>query len=70
MKHLKLNGWQRLWVVCVVFTLLILSTSLDKTVSLKGVAALLAVWIFFSAFVYGIGWVVGWVVRGFRKRDI
>jgi len=80
---LKLTGWQRLWVVVsmlyfvgVIFFVYmesqIIRTSftgslLEKQIELVFDATLF--WIVSVVMLYIFGWLVGWIVRGFKQKD-
>jgi hypothetical protein len=72
----KINGWQRLWIVAisiwaVVYACLLFYWAAEARVAVADfLPRALAYWFFFvfvfAALIYGVGWIVAWVIRGFR----
>ena len=75
---MKVNGWQRLWIVvtaiwAVFYACLLFyfyrTAVVDVAVS-DYLPRALAYWFFFvfvlAALIYGVGWIAAWVIRGFR----
>jgi hypothetical protein len=70
----NLNGWQRLWVVASLAMLLIMflngafsNMPSDASEERMFVFNILLGWLFMAGFIYGLGWSIAWVIRGFRK---
>jgi hypothetical protein len=70
---MKLNGWQRLWVVAILFWALGLMAFtgvlfLDiGTADWDIVRTAALVWVVSSIALYGIGYAVAWAIRGFKS---
>ncbi|MGH8749481.1 MAG: hypothetical protein ACREU5_10280 [Burkholderiales bacterium] len=85
MNRLKLNGWQRLWIAFAGITLIALfgfaiffTYGLGPNAQLSEMRKVLGEilglglieWAILIASIYAAGWIVGWIVRGFRNRDV
>ena len=70
---MKLNGWQRLWVVITALIVLLLLVVTPLTYVSEGVPLTASLWLKLIGFavgwpiaLYAIGWTIGWIFRGFR----
>ena len=66
----KLNGWQRLWIVVSIFTLiptLLIGWNYGNP-SIKGYFLIVSVWATIMALLYVLGLTIKWVIKGFRDE--
>jgi len=71
-RKMRLNGWQRLWVVLCVLWLLFASLVAfldDPGWDVQGLLDILLIWFVPPIAVYALGLMSAWVIRGFRIRD-
>ncbi len=65
---MKLNGWQRLWVVAaVVWSLVCLVVVVGLGVD-DWLGFMVYGWVTPAIAVYALGWGIGWALRGFRHQ--
>jgi len=61
----KLSGWQRLWLV--IFTATFILAFIMGVEDDKVGDDWLLLWALIMSFVYFVGFIIRWVIRGFRK---
>jgi len=71
---MKLNGWQRLWVVFSTLLVLFSLVLVPLIYVSEGTPLTVNLWLIFVAVaigwpvaVYAIGFIIAWVIRGFRS---
>ena len=65
----KLNGWQRLWLVVSIFTFIALPiVTRDMIAGMRDVIVLLLIWMICMVLIYGVGFMMRWVIKGFRDE--
>ncbi len=69
--NLRMNGWQRAWVVSSVTLGLAIGLLLYGNSSAEGAEVLwgLLLWVLIVGIpLYALGWSVAWVIRGFKAH--
>jgi hypothetical protein len=66
----SLNGWQRMWVVAAAawtcLFLLVIAIEGGPSDDAQVLLFVVSLWLGPLILLYGFGWSVGWVIRGFR----
>ena len=73
---MKLNGWQRLWVmatalwalVCVAALVAISEPYFFGPFLWMRVRWTIIAWLIPSVLLYALGWALGWALRGFKEQ--
>jgi len=72
----RLNGWQRLWlvaaalwaIVCVAALVILSGADFFGAFLWMRVRWTIIAWLIPSVLLYALGWTLGWALRGFKSQ--